>query len=104
MGIFLTCSKNLERRIDVLDNYDPLISIIFPRKGFVSEKGFGGSIKADAIMSTNIASGRYDDDLAQTGQLLLDSGINGPGVLSNSENLIGIISKTDIIKTLAFLK
>jgi len=43
-------------------------------------------------------------DIAQTGQLLLDSGINGAGVLSAQDNLIGIISKTDIVKALAFLK
>jgi CBS domain-containing protein len=43
-------------------------------------------------------------DIAQTDQLLLDSGINGVGVLSAQDNLIGIISKTDIVKALTFLK
>jgi len=97
-------SLKLGEEDDVLDNTDSLISVIFPRKGFVSESGFGGSIKADEIMSKNLVTVRYDDDLAQTGQLLLDSNINGAGVLSNTENLIGIISKTDIVKALAFLK
>lgn len=97
-------SLKLGEEDDVLDNSDSLISVIFPRKGFISESGFGGSIKAEEIMSKNIVSVRYDDDLAQTGKLLLDSNINGAGVLSNSENLVGIISKTDIVKALAFLK
>ena len=43
-------------------------------------------------------------DIVQTGQLLLDSGINGAGILSAQDNLIRIISKTDIVKALAFLK
>ena len=97
-------SLKLGEENDVLDNSDPLISVIFPRKGFISESGFGGTTKAEEIMSKNIVSVSYDDDLAQTGQLLLDSGINGAGVLSAQDNLIGIISKTDIVKALAFLK
>jgi len=89
---------------DVLDNSDPVISVVFPRKGFVSESGFGGSTKIDEIMSKNIVSVNYDDDLAKIGQLLLDNGINGAGVLSGHGDIIGIISKTDIVKALAFLK
>lgn len=89
---------------DVLDNSDPVISVVFPRKGFVSESGFGGSTKIDEIMSKNIVSVNYDDDLAKVGQLLLDNGINGAGVLSGHGDIIGIISKTDIVKALAFLK
>jgi CBS domain-containing protein len=97
-------SLKLGEEDDVLDNSDPLISVIFPRKGFISETGFGGSTKAEDVMSKNIVTVRYDDDLAQAAQLLLDSGINGAGVLSDGESLIGIISKTDIVKALAFLK
>jgi len=97
-------SLKLGQEEDVLDNSDPLISIIFPRKGFVSESGFGGSTKASEIMSQKIISVNYDDDLAKTGNLLLDNGINGAGVLSKNKNLIGIISKTDIVRALAFMK
>ncbi|MDH3276641.1 MAG: CBS domain-containing protein [Nitrosopumilus sp.] len=97
-------SLKLGEEEDVLDNSDPMISVIFPRKGFVSESGFGGSTKASEIMSQNIISVKYDDDLAKTGKLLLDKNINGAGVLSRNNNLIGIISKTDIVKALAFLK
>lgn len=89
---------------DVLDNTDPVISVIFPRKGFISDSGFGGSIKANEIMSEDIISVNYDDDLASTGKMLLEKNINGAGVLSGHGNIIGIVSKTDIVKAVAFLK
>jgi len=89
---------------DVLDNTDPVISVIFPRKGFISESGFGGSVKVDDIMSKNIVSVNYDDDLAKAGKLLLEKNINGAGVLSRHDSMIGIISKSDVIKAVAFLK
>ena len=46
----------------------------------------------------------YDDDLAKTGKMLLEKNINGAGVLSRHGNIIGILSKTDIVKAVAFLK
>lgn len=95
---------DLGRHEDVLDNTDPAISVIFPRKGFISDSGFGGSTKINEIMSKDIVSVNYDDDLAKTGKMLLDKNINGAGVLSANGNIIGIISKTDIVKALAFLK
>jgi len=101
--LFYTSLK-LGQEDDVIDNNDPLISVIFPRKGFVSESGFGGSMKASEIMSKSVLSVNYDDDLAQTGQLLIDKKINGAGVLSKNGNLVGIISKTDIVKALAFMR
>lgn len=88
---------------DVLDNTDPLISVIFPRKGFISESGFGGSTKINEIMSKNIVSVNYDDDLIKTAKLILEKNINGAAVLSGHGNIIGIISKTDIVRALAFL-
>lgn len=88
---------------EVIDNSDPFISVIFPRKGFISESGFGGSTKASEIMTKDIHSVRYDEDLAKAAQLLQDKNINGAGVVSSNGNLIGIISKTDIVKALAFL-
>jgi CBS domain-containing protein len=95
---------DLGRHGDVLDNSDPAISVIFPRKGFISQSGFGGSTKIDEIMSKDIVSVNYDDDLAKTGKMLLEKNINGAGVLSGNGNIIGIISKTDIVKALAFLE
>ena len=96
-------SLNLGQQEDVLDNSDSLISVIFPRKGFISESGFGGSVRASEIMTKKILSVNYDDDLGRVGELLLENKINGAGVLSRNGNLIGIISKTDIVKALAFV-
>ena len=96
-------SLKLGEQEDILDNSDPVISVIFPRKGFLSDSGFGGSTKIDEIMSKNIVSVNYDEDLAKTGKVLLDKNINGAGVLSGSGSIIGIISKSDIVKALAFL-
>ena len=95
---------NMGRQEDILDNSDPVISVIFPRRGFLSESGFGGSTKIEEVMSKNIVSVDYDDDLAKTGKLLLENNINGAGVLSGHGNIIGIISKTDIVRALAFSK
>ncbi|MCV0367129.1 MAG: CBS domain-containing protein [Nitrosopumilus sp.] len=88
---------------DVLDNTDPLISVIFPRKGFISESGFGGSTQINEIMTKNIVSVNYDDDLTKAAKLILEKNINGVAVLSVHRNIIGIISKTDIVRALAFL-
>ena len=55
-------------------------------------------------MNRNIVSVNYDDDLAKTGKMLLDKDINGAGVLSGNGTIVGIISKTDIVKALAFIK
>ena len=89
---------------EVLDNTDPVISVIFPRKGFISESGFGTSVNVEDIMSKDIVSVNYDDDLAKTGNLLLEKNINGVGVLSQHGNIVGILSKTDIVTAIAFMK
>ena len=97
-------SLKLGQEDEVLDNSDSMISVIFPRKGFVSKSGFGEATKAFEIMTKNILSVNYDDDLAKTGKLLNNKQVNGAGVLSRNGNLIGMISKTDIVKALAFMK
>ena len=89
---------------DILDSRNPAISVILPRKGFINESGFGGSVKVDDVMSKDIASVDYDDELAKTGRLLLEKNINGVGVLSRHGNIMEILSKTDIVKAVAFLK
>jgi len=96
-------SLKLGKETDLVDNSDPLVSLIFPRRGFLSETGFGGTTKAEEIMSTDIVSVPYDEDLAVACKKLLENNINGLGVLSSRGNLIGIISKTDIVKAMAFM-
>lgn len=88
---------------DVLDNTDPAISVIFPRSGFLSKTGFGGTTTAKEIMQDEIITVNYDDDLAKACSILNDKKIHGVGVLSGHGTLIGILSKTDIVKALAFI-
>ncbi len=87
----------------VIDNADPAISVVFPRKGFLSETGFGGTTKASDIMKDEIISVNYDDDLAKACKVMIESKINGVAVLSGRGALVGILSKTDVMKALAFL-
>lgn len=73
--------------------------IKFP-KSFESEQGLGKTLHAYEIMQNEIITVTYYDDLAKACQLLLDNKINGAGVLSDKGDLVGILSKTDIIKAI----
>jgi len=88
---------------DVVDNSDPMISVIFPRKGFLTSSGFGGSILAKDVMTPNIVSIDYNDDLVMACTEMIDNNINGVGVLINGK-LSGIVSKTDVVNALDKLK
>lgn len=83
------------------DNTQPDVSLIFSRKGFLSESGFGGVTRANQIMKDRIVSVIYDDDLADASQKLLGNKLKGVGVLSTNGELIGILSKTDVTQALA---
>ncbi len=96
-------SLTIGNQNEVVDDTNPSIPIVFPRKGFVSKEGFGGTIKASQIMKDEIVTVNYDDDLAKACKVLIDKKINGVGVLSSNGVLIGVLSKTDIIKAIAFL-
>ena len=102
-GDLLRSAITLGEETTVLDSTDPAISVIFPKKGFLSESGYGGSTAANEIMKNEIITVNYDDDLAKTCKVLLENEINGVGVLSGHGTLIGILSKTDIVKAVAFL-
>ena len=102
-GDVFRLSLTMGQEDDVIDNSDPAISVIFPRKGFLSESGFGGTTSAKDVMSNNIRSVDYNDDLVSACTEMLDNNINGCGVLVNGK-LSGIISKTDVIKVLSELK
>jgi predicted transcriptional regulator len=54
-------------------------------------------------MTDEIITVNYDEDLAKTCNVLLDNGINGVGVLSRYGTIIGILSKTDVVKCLSFI-
>jgi CBS domain-containing protein len=99
-GDVFRISLTMGQESDVIDNSDPAISVIFPRKGFLSETGFGGTTTAKEVMSNSITSVDYNDDLVSACTEMIDNNINGCGVLINGK-LSGIVSKTDVIKVLA---
>jgi len=99
-GDVFRISLTMGEESDVIDNSDPAISVIFPRKGFLSETGFGGTSSAKDVMSNNITSVDYNDDLVSACTEMIDNNINGCGVLINGK-LSGIVSKTDVVKVLA---
>ena len=88
---------------EIADNTDPVISVVFTRKGFLSETGFGATTTAKQIMTDKIISVRYDDGLPHACSLLIDNKINAVGVLSSKGRLVGILSKTDVTRAVAFM-
>ena len=92
---------NFGNEQEIEDNRQPDISIVFSRKGFLSESGFGGVTFANQLMKENVITVNYDDDLAQACDVMLKNKINGVGVLSSRGTLVGIISKTDVVSALA---
>ncbi|MBS3925228.1 MAG: CBS domain-containing protein [Nitrosarchaeum sp.] len=70
------------------------------RKGFLSEKGFGSITLARDIMSKGIVSIKFNESLKDACDLLLKNNISGVAVLDGNNSMVGIISKTDIIKAI----
>jgi len=83
----------------VLDNSDQSISIVFTRKGFLSDSGFGNTIKAKDVMTKNFESIDFEEDLSVACKIMAQNKINGVGVRINGK-LGGVISKTDILKAI----
>jgi len=102
-GDVFRISLTMGQENDVVDNSDPAITVIFPRKGFLSETGFGGTTSAKDVMSNCITSVDYNDDLVTACTEMIDNNINGCGVLINGK-LSGIVSKTDIAVILSGLR
>jgi len=83
----------------VLDNSDKSISVIFTRKGFLSDSGFGSTIKAKDVMTKNFESVDFDEDLVVACDAMIQERINGVGVRINGK-LGGVVSKTDVLKAI----
>lgn len=54
------CYIRQGKHSDVLDNFDTTISVVFSRRGFLSETGFGATIKVQDVMNKDIVSVNYD--------------------------------------------
>jgi len=87
----------------VIDNSHPAITVVFPRKGFLSESGFGQTTLAKDVMSKKIVSVDYNDDLIIACSTMIENKINGVGVTIN-DKISGVISKSDIIKAITQIK
>jgi CBS domain-containing protein len=83
----------------VLDNTDQSISVVFTRNGFLSDSGFGNTIQAKDVMTSNFASIDFDQDLAGACDVMIKNKINGIGVKINGK-LGGVVSKTDVLKAI----
>lgn len=83
----------------VLDNSDQAISVIFTRKGFLSNSGFGNTIQAKDVMTNSFESVDFEEDLIVACEEMVQNRINGVGVRINGK-LGGVVSKTDILKAI----
>ena len=83
----------------VLDNSDSAISVVFTRKGFLSDSGFGNTMQAKDVMTKTFESVDFDEDLTVACQEMIQNKINGVGVRINGK-LSGVISKTDILRAI----
>ena len=83
----------------VLDNTDQNISVVFTRKGFLSDSGFGNTVQAKDVMTSNFASIDFEQDLAGACDVMIKNKINGVGVKINGK-LGGVVSKTDVLKAI----
>jgi CBS domain-containing protein len=97
--IFKTSLQSGNKKI--IKEQKPNLSVTVFRKGFASESGFGKIISARDLMTGKIISVNYDDDLAKVCKILLDKKIHGVGVLSARNRLVGMISKTDVVQSIA---
>lgn len=84
----------------VVDNSDPAVSVIFSRKGFLSDAGFGKILLAKEIMTGSIIAVDHDDDVVMACAEMIEGGVNGVGVRINGK-VSGILSKTDIVRAVA---
>ncbi len=83
----------------VLDSTDDAISVVFKRKGFLSESGFGKTIFAKDIMTKTFESIDFEEDLSVACDTMAQNRINGVGVRIN-DKLGGVLSKTDVLKAI----
>lgn len=73
------------------------------RKGFLSDTGFGATTLARDVMSKELISIKFDEDLATAAKVITENNVNGLFVYDDEGGLDGIISKTDITHALASL-
>lgn len=70
------------------------------RKGFLSEEGFGNISLAREVMTKRIVSIKFNEDLSNACNLILENNVSGLVVLDGNGSIAGIISKTDITRAI----
>ncbi|MFB5618108.1 MAG: CBS domain-containing protein [Nitrosopumilaceae archaeon] len=70
------------------------------RKGFLSEEGFGNISLAREVMTKGIVSIKFNEDLSNACNLILENNVSGLVVLDGNGSIAGIISKTDITRAI----
>lgn len=83
----------------VLDSTDDAISIVFTRKGFLSDSGFGNTILAKDVMTKSFETINFEENLTVACDIMSQNKINGIGVKINGK-LGGVVSKTDVLKAI----
>lgn len=86
----------------VIDIFNSVTSAISSKEELLSESGFEKTTLAKEVMSKNILSVDYNDDVTMACSTMLDNKINGVGVKMNGR-ISGVVSKTDIIKAIVTL-
>lgn len=71
------------------------------RKGFLSEEGFGGISIAKDIMTKGLIMIKFNHSLSDACEQILKNNVSGLVVLDGNGSIAGIISKTDITKSVA---
>jgi CBS domain-containing protein len=84
------------------DTSNSAIVALLSRKALLSESGFGNTTLAKEVMSKNVISVDYNDDVTMACSAMLENKINGVGVKTNGR-VSGVVSKTDIIKAIVTL-
>ncbi|RMW38775.1 MAG: CBS domain-containing protein [Nitrosopumilus sp.] len=71
------------------------------RRGFLSEEGFGDISLARDVMTKGLITIKFNEDLAEACNVLLENNVSGLVVLDGNNTIAGIISKSDVTKALA---
>ena len=93
---------NMGNSDSVIDIFNSVTSAISSKEGLLSESSFEKTTLVKEVMSKNILSVDYNDDVTMACSVMLENNLNGVGVKMNSR-ISGVISKTDIIKAIVAL-
>ena len=71
------------------------------RRGFLSENGFGGITLARDVMTKNLITIKFNENLTHACKIIMENNVSGLIVLDGNDGIAGIISKTDITKAVS---